>query len=320
MAFNIKKHILDHAAAVWNDTEDLAMTKNKSGEVVPLHFKFSLDDAQLISKGLDTPKKREEYLKAFFKDLVQTKFEFLESKGGGKYRTKTLDLSKTLAAFHYSSFEDKTNNIDIDDINNKAKVLEFNTKHTTKPHFHLLFDSTQKNNLGFQYSSVKLAVSELAKQHGLTFHFMEDIKDIDTNTSSKKSSNFSWAIQKMNNEEFYNFAHSQNFWETIEIFKNDTKLNGQIDFFAKTMRNIQKRGYQVGLKLKLPDLQDVLSVEDNKKMLALYNVLREREIDYKKLNKLLADRSNKFSRAYLEHLYGCDNAVIKALSVYRPEF
>jgi PIF1-like helicase len=307
---SIAQHIIDHARAVsFGSVESELLPAHDKTH----HFKFSIDTAQLIAKGYLTKEQIDAKMLAFFDELKSLQYQYVESKGytrHGKqrFRTCTLDLSSALIAYHNSSFKHKTNLI-----GNKGEVALSDTigHGNTEPHFHVRFADDDKDR-GKDYVNARNAIAELAKKHGVVFHFMENTVSENREQESRLS-NFSWSIQNAKNKDIaYYVSESDKLTANLELLAKDAQ-KGNLQFYIKVLGNLQSR-------LQAQNLDFFWRGVNIKETFPLYLSQKDQESlsvissgNMPAINELLNDRSNKIARGYLEYCAGFENHIINEL-------
>lgn len=296
MSWNLQKHILDHAQEYVDNTNyqrDFKPSDSKNQ-----HFTCSLDLAQLIVKfGFKTQKEIDEKLKLFMEDLLAFNFTFKESRGvrNGKQRTADVlfNFNDSIVAYHNSAS---------DSVNSQNYNVE--------PHFHFLFD--KKKRIGFGYSALKRAVTEIADKHGLIFHFMEHTPNKANKLLQKNASNLTWFLKRSSDELFIKAVNNNSIDEKIDDFIEAYKKTGNIQYLLKGFVDLQARLKRLRIDYEYKDINIryeyplYLSEAQKTTIKELYN-----GTDIEKRYELLSQRDNKISRAYIEHCMGFKNIIIE---------
>lgn len=319
---NLKTYIADHAAAMYLPAAvGSAFAAQNNPAYDDNRFVFSCDKAQLIAQGLTTPEQINAKMLAFFQDLTQYEHTWAASKGwrnGDKrFELKKLEFKDAIMAYHNSSFSG-TNGVSDAELNDNllscgtGEITTFNqpSKFDVEPHFHMVFPKSA--DLGQSYNSIIFGVAALAREHGLTFHFMEDAS-ANLREEHNKVTSLTWKIESLSNAEFKKWIKKDTQNKINLIFEN-YKQSDDLQYFIKSMRSLKER-------LKRADIDVYFDGYNLKESFPLplseqnFNTFSAFEYaDTKSIQILLENRANKAARAFLEHIAGFNNVIINELS------
>lgn len=314
-AMSIAVHIIDHARGLHLGCNHNLLSETKD---TTHHFNFSIDRAQLIAQGYTTQEAIDAKMMEVFEELTKTKYTQLVSNGytkAGTPRTKerTLDLSKSIIAYHDADYTQK-NGANAATLQS-GKTYEFDTSDNTKntePHFHIRLPDDDKNR-GKDYVTLRNAVSDVMKKHGLAANFMEEIQTAKMREGENKLSRFSWALQKATNKDMRLYVKdADKLRQNLDLLYRDAQ-NGNLQFYVKTMTQFQKRLNAIGADFEYNDLnvRHEYALPLTQKDLETIKTLEKG--NKKEIEKALTDRSNKIARAYLEHCAGFENVIVDEL-------
>lgn len=312
---SIAIHIIDHARALHLGCNHNLLSETKDATH---HFNFSVDRAQLIALGYSTQETIDAKMMEVFKDLTKARYTQIVSNGytkAGTPRTKerTLDLSTSIIAYHDSDYTQK-NGANADTLQS-GKTYAFDTSNNTKntePHFHIRLPDDDKNR-GKDYVTLRNAVADVMKKHGLTANFMEETQTAKTRQGENKLSRFSWALQKATNKDIRLYVKdADKLRQNLDLLYRDAQ-NGNLQFYIKTMNQLQKRLDGINADFEHNDLniRREYALPLSQKDLETIQILETG--NKKAVEKVLAERGNKIARAYLEHCAGFENVIVDEL-------
>ena len=300
MGWNLKSHILDHAATVVNNLPDDFDLKHKNN----IHFTFSVDISQLITNHNCTNQQDiDSKMNAFLNDLKEYSYTFEESKGAGKKRKKTLDFSNILMAYHNSAS---------DAINSQ--------NYTVQPHFHLLIPGQLKNkdgkstHTGKGYMHLRKMISDIAQKHNLTFNIDENTRVEKDKFLKDGATSLTWFLKRSSDAYFSKKVQDKSILKAISSFEKNYENTGNLQYYLKGMRDLHERLKRLDLDLFN---QDGVNIKNEYVIPLLDAQYQEIKIlqsgDTEAIRELLKNRDNKIARALLEYSYGFDNIVIDEL-------
>jgi len=298
--FDLKAHITGHAHTVSDglpESFDLQSPQNT-------HFTFSFDKSQFILNHNTTNQKEiDKIMTDFFEDLKTEELIYSESNGPNKARrTRTLDLSNCLLAYHNSSSEAMNNYAVYDHIHILAPgQLKEKTGKSTK--------------LGSSYSHLRNLISQVATRHNLVANF-EEATQFEKNKSSKASATgITWYMKKASDKAFYNAVKNGNVLKALgKIEAAYKKGDTTQDHLYKGYIDLQYRLNK--LNLDLLDQQGknlrydfpILLNSDQKKEI---EILKSGDRD--KITKLIQNRDSKLTRACIEQSFGFNSVAYDVL-------
>lgn len=308
--FNIKEHILDHADLV-NDSLSEMFDVNKRQTF--LHFKISIDRAQMIQKGYDSQEKIDAAMKVLFDKLKTSTYTYHRNKGDGRVEETTLELAKNvLMAYHNESATAIQNRNDTEYI------------YEPEPHLHFLLEKhngTKNIYWGKDYLYLIRMLHKTASELDipLVFHTVEKIpgqkqktnKDLDLN---KRVEQFSWTIQSAKKQDLIKYSKSDWFKKKLDEAREKYIKDENLTYYLKILSNLQYRlkesnisvMYQgVDLKDEFPPLY--LSYRQKNQIDTLKNGTRDEIIE------MFKDRSNRICRSLLTVSAGFEELSIQIL-------
>lgn len=309
MAFDIKAHIESHAELTF-DNMSAKTVEAIQGDAKRLHFKASIDIAQLIANGYDTQDKIDNLMKNILTDIQKN--GLVEYEKNGTYQTKDGPKERKLRKRVKS----------VDDVLMAYHSRDLNENLTVEPHFHFLTTLKDENGkprrFGKNFSAFRNGLQKVyGDKLGLVFHFAEETAM--TNAAGNlgtTTTRFSWEIQRMTDDEVkeYFTTHSDEAAKRVKLMHERCMQDGNIQFFIKTMTRLNERlirtdtDFQVdGHNLKY-DYSLPLRPEQHQTITVL------QEGDPEKINRLLQDRSNIIARDYVKFCHGFHAPVIEALN------
>lgn len=280
MSFDIKKHILDHAAWVI----DLMMKRhNKKSK----HFNTSCDTAYFIVSGYDTQEKIDKVMRTIMQNISQKQMSFKEKNGvyvnrfgvkRQKYRTRIIKFDNLLSAYHNSHFD-----------NSKS----------VNPHFHYLIPDNARVGIGYQYLMV--ALQKEATTFGLKFNFMEESQQSILSKSSQQiMKRFSWHLHQGDMKKIEKYLCSKvSIDRHLKMLVDYYHETQNLSFFIKSMKIINQRLDELDIDYiyKAVNLKDDIFFflsNDN-----MHKIQKLQQYD-----KVSLDLSNVFDREILKYTYG----------------
>jgi hypothetical protein len=296
--FDISKHIKDHAELIIDNLVEF------DPEVHKHHFKSSIDTAQLIAQGFDTPEKIDAVMKKILDEAIETEYEFkvktrsyTNKKGEKKdyYSTKRFSLAKdTLAAYHNRGFDNE-------------KPFQ-----NIEGHFHFLFSDKQ---MGLSYFHLKKHLSAIAEKYNLVFHF-DEAKENKTNEGQmKKASKFSWFLQKMTNKKFKEYVknNQDDLSKNLDVLYDYAASSENLQFFVKVMNRLRDRLQEQGLNFsyKSDDISKEYAIplsENQAKELQIFATAKS-----KNDIQMYIKRDSFLARDYVKFLHSFQSTVFDEL-------
>jgi hypothetical protein len=293
---NLKKHILDHALVIVNNTErkrpfDPKDPKNQ-------HFTASVDISQLLIKHKCTTQECiDDVMVNFLKDLASYTHMFRESKGRNQKgeqikRDVVFDFDDCLLAYHNSS-SDHINSIN----------------YRVEPHLHFLFHKNKK--LGIGYYQVRKALEEVSVKYNLVFNFQEESLGIKDKTLKAKATAFTWGLKKSSDNQFKKMVENGTVVKQLEDFIDYYKHTKNLQYYLKGLVDLQARLQREDLDFEFNGKNiknDLFPIYFTKEQLKTIQILYAGS--KKEIYEVLSARDNKIARAYLEHTCGFKNIII----------
>jgi len=282
MAFDIKKHIKDHAELI---IDNLVVNENEEDFV---HFTCSVDTALLISKGYDTQEKIDNLMREMLTNISKSKYVFTEqnsayTKKNGevirrKLRERTIGFDKLLSAFHNRHFDDSK---------------------SVNPHFHFL--GNKKARLGRNFIYLKKAIEIEAKKFGLKFHFSDTHKETGLTKSQEKSiKTMSWIFNEGQTKKIQTYLQDDDkLNKCLDLLHTHYLHSENISYFLKIMSIVNQRLNEMDFDYVYKDI--------NLKNAICFSLTEGQENKIKALQneeEIQVDMSKVFDREILKYAYG----------------
>ena len=261
---DLVKYLEGHAYDFYSTLPEKSVNKNDY-----LHFTFSVKLPYFLINGYDEKDKMPEILKDLLKEA---KYKVKDGKRvlkDGTIKQKwairkiNLDNLAMVWAIHLK---------DVD--NNK-----------TEPHIHFLLKKDAR--LGRDFSLLKTHIINTLIKHNLIPHFADEKSVKSDKLLQKRVKNFTWEIRKSTNEKLKETIKKPDFIEKLELLW-EYALQGQLQYYAKTMLTLQKRlNYlKKDLHFKGQNLRHIIPVPINELEKKALEAIKKREFTQKKLKEL----------------------------------
>ena len=299
--FDLKAHIKGHSFLTSDGLpENFNLESHQN-----THFTFSFDKSQFILNHNTTSQQEiDKIMTDFFQDLQQKEqYLFQESNGKGKApRTRMLDLSQCLLAYHNSSSEAMNN-------------------YAVYDHIHILTPAKLKNSkgestkLGKGYSHLRSLISEVAQRHNLVANFEEATQYEKDKNSKASATSYTWYLKKSTDSMFLKSVNNGNLLKAlIKIESAYQKGDTTLDHLFKGYIDLQYRLNKLDI-----DLVDKQGKNLRYDFPILINQEQKNEIsilksgDKNKITQLIQNRSSKITRACIEQAFGFNSVVYDVL-------